>query len=97
MPAHEGEESYVHMAQCWENALDQSESALNYLRQIFPRQAWLMTETGSRAVDEAMSHIKDGIVDLHRAGRHVLGADQYESFMQERSERAVGMNIERGD
>lgn len=94
---HEGSLEYVYVAEHWESALDLSAQALNDLREIFPAHLWLLTETGSRAIDDAMMHLKDAAVALHRAGRHVLGAEQYERFMEDRSERQVGQVIERGD
>lgn len=56
---------------------------------------WLLTESGGRYVDAAIDKIKDGIVDLHRAGPHVLGQEQYEDFKQELADRHS--HIERGD
>jgi signal transduction histidine kinase len=92
---HEGAPDYVYIAERWEAALDQSASALDELRAIFPSHQWNLTETGTRAIDDAMGHIKDGILALHRAGRHILGPEQYDHFMEQRLERAVEKVIER--
>lgn len=75
------------MATRWNSALDDAQTSLDALREIFPSHTWLMTETGSRYIDSAMDKIKDAIVDLHRAGPHVLGAEQYESFKYELADR----------
>ena len=94
---HEGGSAYTIVAERWECAFDLANQSLDDLREIFPIHTWHLTETGSRSIDEAMVHIKDGIMALHRAGRHVLGVEQYDSFMEERTERAVERTIERGE
>lgn len=94
---HEGDPSYVYIAEGWEKALDLGMQTLDVLREIFPLRTWDLTETGSLAIDKAMDHFKEGILALHRAGRHVLGTEHYDNFMQDRSERQVGQVIERGD
>lgn len=77
------------VAERWESALGNANSSLDDLREVFPIHTWYLTESGTRAVDDAMSHIKDGILALHRAGRHVLGVDQYDDFMEQRLEKVI--------
>jgi hypothetical protein len=87
---HEGSGEYVYMAQRWNLALDNAQAALDALREIYPSHSWLTTETGGRYIDAAMTKIKDGVVDLHRAGPHVLGQETYEDFKQELADRHTG-------
>jgi len=86
---HDGSAEYVYMARRWNSALDDAQASLEALREIYPSHLWLTTETGGKYIDSAMSRIKDGVVDLHRAGPHVLGQEQYEDFKQELAERHV--------
>lgn len=86
-----------HLAQSWEHSLECASEGLEMLREIFPLHTWGLNETGVRAIDEAMAHFKEAILALHRAGRHVLGPEQYDFYMQERSEREALATIERGE
>lgn len=94
---HDGPEPYVYVAEHWEESLNLVNGSLDKLRAIFPLHLWHINETGSRAVDDAMGHMTQAIVSLHNAGRHVLGAEQYDRFMEDKTEKDVEMNIERGE
>lgn len=97
MVQHEGSQEYVYVAEQWEAGLDSATKALSELREIFPVYDWHVTETGSRALGEAIDHLESTILALHRAGRRVLGAEQYIVFMEQRSEHLTELNTERGE
>lgn len=107
---HTGESSYVFVAERWEMAIDYATHALSCLREIYPDYYWhVRVETANSAIESAISKLQGSITELHRAGRHVLGAEQYETFCEERSSTvehelhvdqtkdSVGHIFERGD
>lgn len=68
----------------WLQALMAAETSLDYLRAIYPSKMMMLPETGHSAISRAMSSIQDGIGQMHRAGRYVMGADAYEDFLRDR-------------
>lgn len=81
----------------WMRALRHAESALDHLRYIYPSRMLLLEESGHRAIGQAMREIENGLGQLHRAGRYVMGQEAYEQFVLERDEERVRGAPPRGD
>ncbi len=73
----------------WTTALEHAEVIVERLRRVHPHRMLLLPETGHEAIRRAMRDAEDCLAGLHRAGRYVLGVDQYESFVLERDEERV--------
>ena len=78
----------------WESALMHASASMDDLRWIHPARMFLLNESGYRAIKSAMDSIQLGVAELHRAGRHVLGASSYESFVADRmTDRLDSMDL----
>lgn len=92
-----GDADVPQLVEDWWAALASADDCLARLRSIYPDRMLLLPETGHEAVKRAMQDVQDGVVSLHRAGRYVLGAEQYQSFILERAEERVRVGSTRGD
>lgn len=75
------------VVEAWLSALGAAEQSLESLGTIYPSRMYTLPESGFEAIKRAMNEIQDGVVQLHRAGRYVLGPDEYESFVLDGQER----------
>jgi hypothetical protein len=91
---HPGDPAYVDMCEHWEAALVHASHALDHLRAIYPSRISMIPETGNDNLFRAIDAEQSCIVNITRAGRHVLGVEQFDSFMDEYNDPAA--RLERG-
>lgn len=81
----------------WVVALRHAESSLEHLRSIYPANMMLIEETGHQAIRRALDSVQDGVVQMHRADRFVMGPEAYEQFVLDRDEERGRAAPTRGD
>lgn len=87
--SHDGTPEYERMAALWEESIDDLADALSKLRSIYPDYMYLLPKTGYKSIKEAMDHAQSALASSHRAGRYVLGQEQYDSWLADLLAKSV--------
>lgn len=74
----------------WRDAIRLTAEATGMLREIWPEFSQTMPETGSHAIHRALEDFESAHANLHRAGRHVLGQEAYDRFLETAAQKKVG-------
>lgn len=74
----------------WREALRATREGLESIREVYPELTHHLPETAERHLYEAMRGFEKTAGDLHRAGRHVLGEDEYNAYLEAQTQRKIG-------
>ena len=92
---HDDTPEYVELVNRWGSALALTAEALEDLRWIYPERMLMLTEAGHTPIRAAMQAAQDALVQLHRAGPHVVGLEQYDALVADRAASPVGGGVPR--
>jgi hypothetical protein len=74
----------------WREAMASSRTSMEALRRLVPEMSVHLTESGYVQIDSALSSIERAYASLHAAGPHVLGTEDYATYLQAQTERVIG-------
>lgn len=74
----------------WREAVRLTAEATETLREVWPEFSQALSETGSSALSRALNDFESAHHNLHRAGRHVLGQEAYERFLEAMAQKKIG-------
>ncbi len=82
---HDGTPEFLQVEQRWEQALRAITTGMEVIRSIYPSRMFLLPEAGHRALKDALDGAQNSVSSLHRAGRYVLGQEQYDQFVTDQA------------
>lgn len=77
------------LEQHWRDAVRITAEGMVVLRELWPEFAQHIPETGSSALHRALEDYESALNNLHRAGRHVLGQEAYDRFLEHAAQQRV--------
>lgn len=88
-PASEDPKVQDYLDTSWRETMRATKEALETLRRIHPELTHHLVETASNQIGAAMRDLEATIDHLHRAGRLVLGDDDYEEYLDTQTQRQL--------
>lgn len=73
----------------WREALRGSREAMECIRKIWPELTQHLPETAAVALKDALDSLQAATRKLHKAGPHVLGQEEYDTFMEAQTLRQI--------
>jgi hypothetical protein len=89
-PASEDDAVQAMLDATWRAAMASSRSTMEELRRIYPELSSHLPETGAGFISRALADAEGCYRSLHAAGKHLIGTDDYERYLQAQTRRALG-------
>ena len=73
----------------WHEATDSTKSAMEALRSVYPDLSTHLNEMGGMHIEAALSKVTAAYNELNQLGRHILGDEAYERYLDDQVSRRI--------